>query len=67
MGSDADITIVNPKKEGIIRSNELYTKNQLTMFEGRKVKGRPVAVFVRGTIVMQDGEVIGKSGFGKSI
>ena len=67
VGSDADITIVNPKKEGIIRCDELYTKNQLTMFEGRKVKGRPVATFVRGTIVMQDGEVIGKSGYGKSI
>ena len=67
VGSDADITIVNPKKEGIIRCDELYTKNQLTMFEGRKVKGRPVATFVRGTIVMRDGEVIGKSGYGKSI
>jgi len=67
VGSDADITIVNPNKTGMIKSIELYTKNQLTMFEGTKVKGRPIATFVRGTMVMQDREIIGKPGYGKSV
>jgi allantoinase len=67
VGSDADITIVDPKKGGLIKCDELVTKNQLTMFEGMEVKGRPIAVFVRGTMVMQDREIVGKPGYGKSV
>ena len=67
VGSDADITVVDPKKGDIIKCDELVTKNQLTMFEGMEVKGRPIAVFVRGTMVMQDRVIVGKPGYGKSV
>lgn len=65
--SDADITIINPKKEDVIRSEGLYTKNQLTMFDGVKIKGMPIASFVRGILVMQEGQVIGQPGYGRMI
>jgi dihydroorotase (multifunctional complex type) len=67
LNSDADVTIVDPNKEEKIRSDKLYTKNQLTMFEGKKIKGIPIATFVRGTLVMEDGVIIGKTGYGKTI
>lgn len=67
VGSDADITLVDPKKSGVIRGEDLYTKSKMTMFEGVEVKGRPVATFVRGALVMEDGEVTGKSGFGRVV
>ena len=67
VGSDADITIVDPNKSGYITGDELITKNRLTMFEGMEIKGRPVATFVRGTMVMQEGEIVGKPGYGKSV
>jgi dihydroorotase (multifunctional complex type) len=67
VGSDADITIVDPNIVDSITDVNLMTKNQLTMFEGRAVKGKPVATFVRGNMVMRKGEVIGKSGWGNSI
>ena len=67
VGSDADITVVDPRKVGVIRGEDLYTKSKMTMFEGSEVKGRPVATFVRGALVMEDGEVMGESGFGRMV
>ncbi len=66
-GSDADITVVDLRKEELIRSDKLYTKSKITMFEGYKVKGMPIATFVRGNLVMQDHEVVGKPGSGKFV
>jgi dihydroorotase-like cyclic amidohydrolase len=46
---------------------DLFTKNKITMFEGVKTKGMPIACFVRGTPVMKEGQVIGKAGHGRMI
>jgi len=64
IGSDADITIVDPKKTMTIRSEGLYTKVAWTPYEGYEVKGVPVYTIVRGSVVMEDSEVIGKPGYG---
>jgi allantoinase len=59
LGSDGDLTIVDLDKEGVIRDDELHSKNHVTPFDGRKTKGAPVATIVRGRIVMRDGELVG--------
>jgi dihydroorotase-like cyclic amidohydrolase len=59
IGSDGDLTIIDLDKEGVIRDDELHSKNHVTPFDGRKTKGQPVATIVRGKIVMRDGELIG--------
>jgi dihydroorotase len=64
-GSDADLVVIDLKKEDIIKSDRLYTKVQWTPYEGRRVKGVPVMTFVRGEIVAESGEVVGKPGHGK--
>lgn len=58
VGSDADITIVDLNKEGVIDAEKLHSKNSVSPFHGWKVKGMPVATIVRGHLVMQDGQLV---------
>ena len=60
IGSDADFTIVDMGKEGVIQSEKLHSRTKITPFDGWRVKGLPVYTIVRGKVVMRDGEVVGK-------
>jgi len=59
IGSDADLVLVDLKKEGTIDSEKLHNKNRLTPYHGRRVKGMPRYTIVRGQVVMAEGEVKG--------
>ena len=70
IGADADLTILDPKKESTIRADKLHSKADYTPFEGWKVKGVPVKTVVRGTLVMDNGypgDIVGNPGFGSYI
>lgn len=67
LGADADITIFDPRKEFTISSEGMYSKLRWTIYEGRKVRGKAVKTIVRGTIVMEDGDVIGVPGSGMMV
>jgi len=64
-GSDADIIVVDADKEFEIKGENIHSKQKVTAFEGFKVKGAPLITVVRGEIVMEDGVVIGKPGYGE--
>lgn len=53
-GYDADLTVVNLKKEGIFNSDDFYTKGKYTPFEKWDYKGKAVMTIVNGKIVMED-------------
>ncbi len=57
VGSDGDLTIVDPDAESVIRSEGLHSKSKVTPFEGFRVRGLPVYTIVRGEVVMEEGEV----------
>jgi len=59
LGSDADFTLVDMKKKGVIKVDELHSKNKVSPFDGFEVKGMPVASLVRGKFVLRDGAVAG--------
>lgn len=60
IGTDADITIVDFKKEYEITEDSLHSKSKVTAFNNYKVIGKPYATIVRGNIVMEDGEITSK-------
>jgi dihydroorotase len=60
VGSDADLTLVDLDVEDVIEERWLHGKNNLTPFEGQRTVGAAVATVVRGQVVMQDGELVGK-------
>jgi dihydroorotase (multifunctional complex type) len=64
-GADADLIIVDPDAAFQIRGEDLYSKQKVTAFEGYKGKGIPITTVVRGEIIMEEGTVIGKPGYGE--
>jgi dihydroorotase-like cyclic amidohydrolase len=62
IGSDGDLTIVDLNKEGVIRDDDLHSKNHVTPFDGDAVKGMPVGTVVRGQFIFRDGQLVGSPG-----
>ncbi len=60
VGSDADLTIVDLEKAGVISESEMHGKNNLNPFEGHKTRGQAVATVVRGHFAMRDNELVGE-------
>ena len=65
--SDADITMIDLKKEQKVTSELFGGFSDYIVYEGRNLKGWPVKTIVRGEIIAEDFEVIGKLGHGKLI
>lgn len=65
--SDADIVLVDLKKEQKVTPELLQSYSDYTIYDGMILKGWPVLTMVRGQIVMEDGQVVGKAGYGEYI
>lgn len=65
--SDADITMIDLKKEKKVTSDLFGGFSDYIVYEGRNLKGWPVKTIVRGEIVADDFEIIGKLGHGKLV
>ena len=59
IGFDADITIIDLKKELLIEDSLIQSKCGWTPFHGMKVTGCPVVTIINGKIKMQNGEIVG--------
>ena len=60
VGNDADFTVVDLKREWVVKPEEFYTKAKWSPWEGRKLKGKVVMTVLHGEIVMEEDEIIGK-------
>lgn len=67
VGSDADLTLVDAERPGVIRAAELHGKNNATPFEGRRTRGAVVATIVRGRVVMRKGVLQAAPGWGRPV
>ncbi len=57
-GFDADLTIIDLKKEWIVKSDKMHSKAGWTPFEGWKLKGKPVLTVVNGIIKFNNNNVV---------
>jgi dihydroorotase-like cyclic amidohydrolase len=64
-GADADIAILDPEREMRLGVSRYRGKSDYSLWEGRVVRGVPTMTFLRGELVMQDGEVVGNSPAGR--
>ena len=53
-GSDADIAVVDLRREATFTAAGLHSRGRITPFEGMRVPGLPVHTLVRGRFVMRD-------------
>ncbi|MBP1713146.1 MAG: amidohydrolase family protein [Deltaproteobacteria bacterium] len=56
-GSDADLVIVVPSREWVLSAENLMSRSDFTIYEGKKVKGRAVKTFVRGRLIAENGHL----------
>jgi dihydroorotase len=59
IGSDADFVLVDMQKTTEISETRLHNKNPFTPYEGLTVRGIPRMTILRGTVIMQEGEITG--------
>ena len=67
IGYDADITIIDLKKEQKASSFLFGGFSDYLVYYGWMLKGWPVRTMVRGETIAQDFEVIGRRGFGELV
>lgn len=66
-GSDADVTMIDLKKENKVSSDLFGGFSDYIVYEGMNLKGWPVKTIVRGHLVAENFEVVGKLGHGKLV
>lgn len=67
IGSDADIILVDPRGETVLREEDLYAKNPLSPFIGWKLRGIIKYVILRGTIIAKNGKIVVEKPLGEWI
>jgi len=58
VGTDADFTIIDMNKKGVIDREKLHSKSKNSGYHGMEITGYPVGTIVRGHTVMKDGEIV---------
>ena len=67
IGFDADIAMIDLKKEAKVSTSLFGGFSDYLVYDGWNLKGWPVKTIVRGNLVAEDFEIMGKPGFGKFI
>lgn len=65
VGSDADIVIWDPEAELEITQSKMHNAMDYSSYEGRKVKGMPRTVLLRGKVIVEDRNYVGTPGEGQ--
>ena len=58
-GSDADIVVYDPKASHILSARDMVTKAGYTPFEGLRTEGGIAKVYLRGSLMVEDGRIVG--------
>ena len=64
-GADADILIWDPDRELTYGVAHAHHRTDYNLFEGYKLKGYPEKVFLRGNLIVDGDEWLGKAGMGQ--
>jgi len=69
VGADADLTVVDLARPGVIDTSRWLTRSRDTarIWDGRPVRGAVVTTLVRGRVVYEDGMVRGAPGWGRLV
>ena len=67
VGKDADIVVVDNGLERVISAESLHSRCGWTPYENWKVKGDITKVFLRGNLIIDEMELLGREGFGVEV
>jgi dihydropyrimidinase len=66
-GFDADVVLFDPHKQVSLGRADLHSPIEFSSYEGFTVLGAPVATFLRGQALVQDGQFVGQTGQGRFV
>lgn len=64
VGADADLVVIDPRKEKTVHSAELHMSVDYSVYEDMQLQGVPTATVSRGEVVVHDGQLYGTRGRG---
>ena len=67
VGKDADIVIYDREKSFTVSSANMHSACDHTIWEGKNLSGYPVQTYLRGNLIYDNGEFVGKPGTGKFV
>jgi len=67
VGSDADIVVFDPEKKVTISAATHHSKSDYNLFEGTEVTGSPEVVLLRGSVRVEDDELVASPGIGQFV
>jgi dihydroorotase-like cyclic amidohydrolase len=59
VGADADFVLVDLQQRWTLRNEQLHSKHKVMPYDGWTAVGRPVATYLRGRQIVQEGEPLG--------
>lgn len=65
VGSDGDIVILDLNKEWTFRQHYSESSHKFSLYDGMKLKGAPVATFVRGNLVAENFKIVSDRAVGE--
>jgi allantoinase len=66
-GSDADLVVLDPTANRTLRTRDMHSTADWSLYEGMQVRGVIRATVVRGMVVARDGRAVGPKGHGTFI
>jgi len=67
VGSDADLVVLDLDRERTVKSEELFSYGDFSLYEGKTLKGWPSVVVKGGKVAFQDGKISVAPGTGAFI
>jgi dihydropyrimidinase len=67
VGADADIVVWDPNKRHTLSAKTHHMRTDYNLYEGMKVKGMPVQVYLRGKRIVNGEMWLGKNGEGQYV
>ena len=67
VGKDADVVIYDPEKDFTVTIDKMHTLCDHTIWEGKSFHGYPVQTYLRGQLIYDDGDFVGKPGMGRFV
>ena len=67
VGSDADLVLFDPATTRVIRAEHLHSQCDYTLLEGRRLRGQVKKVFLRGELIVDGEQWLGREGMGRFV
>jgi dihydropyrimidinase len=67
VGTDADLVVFDPERRETISASTHHSKCDYSLYEGTEVVGAPELVLLRGSVIVEDGELVATPGSGRFV